>query len=62
MDLSLIKMLLMPSFVNIGAYVGGTMVDTWATVGSCAQIGSMFTYLEVGIGGVLEPPGLTNNY
>jgi 2,3,4,5-tetrahydropyridine-2-carboxylate N-succinyltransferase len=48
---------LMPSYVNIGAYVGeGTMVDTWATVGSCAQIGSQ-VHLSggVGIGGVLEP-------
>lgn len=48
---------LMPSFVNIGAHVGaGTMVDTWATVGSCAQIGSR-CHLSggVGIGGVLEP-------
>ena len=48
---------LMPSYVNIGAYVGdGTMVDTWATVGSCAQIGSN-VHLSggVGIGGVLEP-------
>lgn len=48
---------LMPSYVNIGAYVGaGTMVDTWATVGSCAQIGSR-VHLSggVGIGGVLEP-------
>ena len=48
---------LMPSFVNIGAYVGeGTMVDTWATVGSCAQIGR-HVHLSggVGIGGVLEP-------
>ncbi len=48
---------LMPSFVNIGAYVGaGTMVDTWATVGSCAQIGTN-VHLSggVGIGGVLEP-------
>ena len=47
----------MPSFVNIGAYVGqGTMVDTWATVGSCAQIGAN-VHLSggVGIGGVLEP-------
>ena len=47
----------MPSFVNLGAYVGeGTMVDTWATVGSCAQIGSN-VHLSggVGIGGVLEP-------
>jgi 2,3,4,5-tetrahydropyridine-2,6-dicarboxylate N-succinyltransferase len=48
---------LMPSFVNVGAYVGGnTMVDTWATVGSCAQIGNN-CHLSggVGIGGVLEP-------
>ncbi|MCJ9428369.1 2,3,4,5-tetrahydropyridine-2,6-dicarboxylate N-succinyltransferase [Kordiimonas marina] len=48
---------LMPSFVNLGAYVGeGTMVDTWATVGSCAQIGS-HVHLSggAGIGGVLEP-------
>jgi 2,3,4,5-tetrahydropyridine-2-carboxylate N-succinyltransferase len=48
---------LMPSFVNIGAYVDqGTMVDTWATVGSCAQIGKR-VHLSggVGIGGVLEP-------
>ena len=48
---------LMPSFVNIGAYVGeGTMVDTWVTVGSCAQIGA-HVHLSggVGIGGVLEP-------
>ena len=48
---------LMPSFVNIGAHVGeGTMVDTWATVGSCAQIGKG-CHLSggVGIGGVLEP-------
>jgi 2,3,4,5-tetrahydropyridine-2,6-dicarboxylate N-succinyltransferase len=48
---------LMPSYVNIGAYVGdGTMVDTWATVGSCAQIGTN-VHLSggVGIGGVLEP-------
>ncbi|MDR7193032.1 2,3,4,5-tetrahydropyridine-2-carboxylate N-succinyltransferase [Luteimonas terrae] len=48
---------LMPSFVNIGAYVGeGTMVDTWATVGSCAQIGK-HVHLSggAGIGGVLEP-------
>jgi 2,3,4,5-tetrahydropyridine-2-carboxylate N-succinyltransferase len=50
--------ILMPSYVNIGAYVGsGTMVDTWATVGSCAQIGQ-HVHLSggVGIGGVLEPP------
>ena len=49
--------ILMPSYVNIGAYVGeGTMVDTWATVGSCAQIGAN-VHLSggVGIGGVLEP-------
>lgn len=49
--------ILMPSFVNIGAYVGsGTMVDTWATVGSCAQVGAN-VHLSggVGIGGVLEP-------
>ena len=48
---------LMPSYVNIGAHVGeGTMVDTWATVGSCAQIGN-HVHLSggVGIGGVLEP-------
>lgn len=48
---------LMPSYVNIGAYVGeGSMVDTWATVGSCAQIGR-HVHLSggVGIGGVLEP-------
>jgi 2,3,4,5-tetrahydropyridine-2-carboxylate N-succinyltransferase len=50
--------ILMPSYVNIGARVGaGTMVDTWATVGSCAQVGCN-THLSggVGIGGVLEPP------
>lgn len=49
--------ILMPSFVNLGAYVGeGTMVDTWVTVGSCAQIGK-HVHLSggVGIGGVLEP-------
>lgn len=49
--------ILMPSFVNIGSWVGeGTMVDTWATVGSCAQIGKQ-VHLSggVGIGGVLEP-------
>jgi len=49
---------LMPSFTNIGGYVDeGTMVDTWATVGSCAQIGKR-VHLSggVGIGGVLEPP------
>lgn len=49
---------LMPCFINIGAYIGeGTMVDTWATVGSCAQIGSdVHLSGGVGIGGVLEPP------
>ena len=49
--------ILMPSYVNIGAYVdGGTMVDTWATVGSCAQIGKdVHLSGGVGIGGVLEP-------
>ena len=52
---------LMPSYVNIGAHVGsGTMVDTWATVGSCAQIGrNVHLSGGVGIGGVLEPPGAT---
>jgi 2,3,4,5-tetrahydropyridine-2,6-dicarboxylate N-succinyltransferase len=51
------NVVLMPSFVNLGAYVGeNTMVDTWATVGSCAQIGAN-CHLSggVGIGGVLEP-------
>lgn len=50
--------ILMPSYVNIGAYVdSGTMVDTWATVGSCAQIGkNVHLSGGVGIGGVLEPP------
>ena len=51
------NVVMMPSFVNIGAYVGeGTMIDTWATVGSCAQIGK-HVHLSggVGIGGVLEP-------
>lgn len=49
--------ILMPSYVNLGAYVGErTMVDTWATVGSCAQIGSdVHLSGGVGIGGVLEP-------
>jgi 2,3,4,5-tetrahydropyridine-2-carboxylate N-succinyltransferase len=48
---------LMPSFVNIGAYVGeGSMIDTWATVGSCAQIGkNVHISGGAGIGGVLEP-------
>ena len=50
--------ILMPGFVNIGARVGeGTMIDTWATVGSCAQIGAgVHLSGGVGIGGVLEPP------
>jgi len=50
---------LMPGYVNIGAWVGPrTMVDTWATVGSCAQIGAdVHLAGGVGIGGVLEPPG-----
>ena len=51
------NVVLMPSYVNIGAWIGeGTMVDTWATVGSCAQIGAN-VHLSggVGIGGVLEP-------
>ena len=51
------NVVLMPSFVNIGAYVGdGTMVDTWATIGSCAQIGKN-SHISggAGIGGVLEP-------
>src|SRR5512133_253317 len=52
------NVILMPSYVNIGAYVDeGTMVDTWATVGSCAQIGkNVHLSGGVGIGGVLEPP------
>lgn len=50
--------ILMPSYVNIGAYVGeNTLVDTWATVGSCGQIGkNVHLSGGVGIGGVLEPP------
>ena len=50
---------MMPSYVNIGAWVGpNTMIDTWATVGSCAQIGAdVHLAGGVGIGGVLEPPG-----
>src|SRR6266511_983243 len=49
--------ILMPSFVNIGAYVGaGSMIDTWVTVGSCAQIGkNVHLAGGVGVGGVLEP-------
>jgi 2,3,4,5-tetrahydropyridine-2-carboxylate N-succinyltransferase len=49
--------ILMPSFVNVGAYVGrGTMIDTWATVGSCAQVGANCHISGgVGLGGVLEP-------
>ena len=52
---------LMPSYVNIGAWIGpNTMVDTWATVGSGAQIGAnVHVAGGVGIGGVLEPPGAT---
>ena len=48
---------IMPSFINIGAYVGeGSMIDTWATIGSCAQIGNhVHISGGVGIGGVLEP-------
>ena len=51
------NVVVMPSYVNIGAYVGdGSMVDTWATVGSCAQIGkNVHLSGGVGIGGVLEP-------
>lgn len=51
------NVVLLPSFVNIGAYVGdGTMIDTWATVGTCAQIGkNCHISGGVGIGGVLEP-------
>ena len=51
------NVVVMPSFINIGAYVGeGSMVDTWATVGSCAQIGkNVHLSGGVGIGGVLEP-------
>ena len=51
----------MPGYVNIGAYVGqGTMVDTWATVGSCAQVGrNVHLSGGVGLGGVLEPPSAT---
>ena len=51
------NVVLMPSFVNVGAHVGsGTMVDTWATVGSCAQIGAnVHISGGAGIGGVLEP-------
>ena len=53
--------IMMPSYVNIGAWVGsGSMVDTWATVGSCAQIGrNVHLSGGVGIGGVLEPPQAT---
>jgi 2,3,4,5-tetrahydropyridine-2-carboxylate N-succinyltransferase len=51
------NVVLMPCYINIGAYIGaGTMVDTWATVGSCAQIGrNVHLSGGVGIGGVLEP-------
>lgn len=52
------NVILMPGFVNIGAYVDeGSMIDTWATVGSCAQVGrDVHLSGGVGIGGVLEPP------
>jgi 2,3,4,5-tetrahydropyridine-2-carboxylate N-succinyltransferase len=48
---------LMPSYINVGAYVGeGTMIDTWATVGSCAQVGrNVHLSGGAGLGGVLEP-------
>jgi 2,3,4,5-tetrahydropyridine-2-carboxylate N-succinyltransferase len=51
------NVVLMPSFVNIGANVGdGTMIDTWASVGSCAQVGqNCHISAGAGIGGVLEP-------
>ncbi|MFX6751353.1 DapH/DapD/GlmU-related protein, partial [Acinetobacter baumannii] len=51
------KAVLMPCFINVGAYVGeGTMIDTWSTVGSCAQIGAQCHISGgVGIAGVLEP-------
>ncbi|CCF77928.1 2345-tetrahydropyridine-2-carboxylate N-succinyltransferase [Wolbachia endosymbiont of Onchocerca ochengi] len=51
------NVVLMPSFINVGAYIGsGTMIDTWSTVGSCAQIGKdCHISGGVGIGGVLEP-------
>src|SRR5215472_1635161 len=51
----------MPGYVNIGAFVGsGSMVDTWATVGSCAQVGrNVHLSGGVGLGGVLEPPAAT---
>jgi 2,3,4,5-tetrahydropyridine-2-carboxylate N-succinyltransferase len=51
------KVVLMPSFVNVGAHVGeGTMIDTWATIGSCAQVGANCHISGgVGLGGVLEP-------
>lgn len=51
------KVVLMPSFINVGAYIGsGTMIDTWSTIGSCAQIGkNCHISGGVGIGGVLEP-------
>ncbi len=53
------RVVVMPGYVNIGARVGrGTMIDTWATVGSCAQVGADCHLAGgVGIGGVLEPPG-----
>ena len=56
--------IMMPSYVNIGAHVGAdSMVDTWATVGSCAQIGERVHLAGgVGIGGVLEPPGACRSW
>ncbi|MGN7661261.1 MAG: 2,3,4,5-tetrahydropyridine-2,6-dicarboxylate N-succinyltransferase [Anaplasma sp.] len=53
------RVVLMPSFVNVGAHIGaGTMIDTWASVGSCAQVGeNCHISGGVGIGGVLEPMG-----
>src|SRR5262249_20000425 len=56
---TLFRSVVMPGYVNIGARVGaGTMVDTWATVGSCAQVGqNVHLSGGVGLGGVLEPPG-----
>lgn len=51
------RVIVMPAFINVGAYVGdGTMIDTWANIGSCAQIGkNCHISMNVGIGGVLEP-------
>src|SRR5450755_986924 len=60
-DLAAAGAVVMPGYVNIGARVGaGTMVDTWATVGSCAQVGrNVHLSGGVGLGGVLEPPSAT---